>query len=663
VGARNPPADPEGYAAATRERSRFALLRAGILAQQPVLSHVDAEGAQELLRMKDGELRTALVAKNDEVEANIRTTRENIASGKLPLWGSPQVVRATETGLGVTDPQRRGWLSAKVASVKNWELAKSIGMAVLQVGLGIAATLTTGPLGVALAIGASAVGAVDAVDTTSRYLTRSAAAGAAVQREEGMFYEKLDGEWVWVGLAWLGAGLAAADVVRAIRLARAGRSAREISEAVGGRLPEARISKDLELLGIGPKATRGAGTANHAVAQSEGITGHGLASVKGVDDFAADAGTAINRIRTAAGTKEMSFEKLENELTLLAERVLARQHPGVPSPTVKLEHAGRAGAHDPLQNRILLSPESLALRDGVLVGDLSGKNFSSLMGALGHELAHHEQLWAEALMVAAKKELGHAASMSAPTHRSILDAAAARWKGKPADAQKFLDSDPLAKLGEKMNSPALRQQRSVLENEHVQLRAQLERTSDPARRREITAQLEENHRKYSSLLDESHADVVGDSVRAKLRGDPVDTRVLTSQGTVAPVEPNAQASTLIGRPPLAPPAPQTSTPGFKVSQLQHENAANALSRTAPRAPPPTVRPAVPPRAGVREVEQHGALQIRRGPDGVPTALVRADGYRTVQAVRESVSADGATFRVSARETFFVPNGAGPPRPP
>ncbi|GIJ61269.1 eCIS core domain-containing protein [Virgisporangium aurantiacum] len=202
-------------------KERFDALadrRRVVLARYPMLARVDA---REFARLSPEEQNRELHADAIEVLADVDETRDNVIDGDLDLWTLRPVVESTLAGLGITDPDRRGWAMAKHEAEVAEDRNISIAMTVFSIGFGLAAAVVGGPAGVALAAGALGIGAADAMMATEKYFVESAAGNTALDPSQSIVPPDLAGHWGWLVVAWLGVVADAADVLRAVRAVKA----------------------------------------------------------------------------------------------------------------------------------------------------------------------------------------------------------------------------------------------------------------------------------------------------------------------------------------------------------------------------------------------------------------------------------------------------------
>ncbi|MBV9927303.1 MAG: DUF4157 domain-containing protein [Acidobacteria bacterium] len=231
---------------ATQKVADLEVERRRILLDYPLLSQVNPAEFNQLSEEQQG---AALRGATHDVLLNIETTRNNVTSGSLNLWTLGPLVETTLAGLGIADEERKTWAHDKMKSEQHWDMAVSIALGVLQIGLSIAATAVGGPAGVAFAVGALGVGVADAARMTEQYLQEKAAANTDINREAALVPKDIDGQWVWVVVAWVGVGLSFLEAVKAVRVAKMG--AKTMEELVRQLSKETGIAEDVLLKAAG----------------------------------------------------------------------------------------------------------------------------------------------------------------------------------------------------------------------------------------------------------------------------------------------------------------------------------------------------------------------------------------------------------------------------
>jgi uncharacterized coiled-coil protein SlyX len=201
---------------------------------------------------------------------NITETRTNVISGELKLWIHQPLIDTTLAGLGITDPERTGWVKEKVAEEKAGEKADKLFMMLLQIGLSaLAAALSGGVLGAAFAAGAGIVTVADAVNSSNDLAARQAAAGTDVDKDKALIPADIDGEWGWLVVTWLGAGMSFMEAVNAVRMIKLEAKTLDVARAAGGAL-ERKVAEIAEQTGTDEaRLLKLAGAVGEAAAPSE----------------------------------------------------------------------------------------------------------------------------------------------------------------------------------------------------------------------------------------------------------------------------------------------------------------------------------------------------------------------------------------------------------
>lgn len=222
-----------------REITALQEQRREALAHYPMLGRVS--DTKEFAGQDTAEQLATLGGDAERILRDIASTRADVIRGSLNLWGVPSLVDATTAGLALS-PEGQAWVKEKVTSEARWNAAKDATLAVFGLAFGIAAAVASGGTAVAFAAGALGTGVVDAVRTTGEHLTASSAANTALDPAQALVPRDLTGDWAWLVLAWVGVGLDAADVVKAVRAVKAGAAIGE------GARRLARSEKELEKL-------------------------------------------------------------------------------------------------------------------------------------------------------------------------------------------------------------------------------------------------------------------------------------------------------------------------------------------------------------------------------------------------------------------------------
>jgi len=232
--------------------SELEVKRRVLLLDYPLLSQVNAE---EFSRLNPQERGAKLKGSSTQVLADIAETRRNILEGRLNLWTLDPLIQTTLTGLGIADKERVQWVTENSRHEGHLDLAISIALGVIQIGLSIGAVAVGGPVGAAFAVGALGVGIADATRMTNQYFVDKAAANTDVNKNQALVPADLDGQWPWLVVAWVGVGISYLDVVKAVRVVKAG----ELTlEGMAKQLARGKEATEEKLLEIGKSFRSGA---------------------------------------------------------------------------------------------------------------------------------------------------------------------------------------------------------------------------------------------------------------------------------------------------------------------------------------------------------------------------------------------------------------------
>lgn len=186
------------------------LQRKIIVSHYPLLSRVDpkkfkALSEEEMVKQLGGEMPGML--------KDIETVRGMIADGQN-LWEIDSVVDATIAGLGLDEANRKVIVETKAKYVKEKKVA-AIVRTVLSVGFSIAAAFTTGGVSLFFTAGAFGLGVYDAIEATDQYHFDKPASNVGEDKYGGMAEDPSLG---WLVVAWVGVGLDALDVAKAVKV-------------------------------------------------------------------------------------------------------------------------------------------------------------------------------------------------------------------------------------------------------------------------------------------------------------------------------------------------------------------------------------------------------------------------------------------------------------
>lgn len=227
--------------------------------KHPLLGRVSpAELARCLAAGDDEAQANALYAATNaealKVEADVAKTEANLRDGTLDPWDLASIVAGTIQSKGIKDPQQLGWIQGRAQFNATRKAVLGVAAAALQLGLLAVAGPIGGLAGLSLRAIAFGVGVLDAHLATRDYFAKQAATNTALAKHESLFSEKeLGQQGLWLGLAWLGVALDAADIVRVIKALRGGKSPTQAAAEAGGRIPEAVVADGKRFLdGVTP---------------------------------------------------------------------------------------------------------------------------------------------------------------------------------------------------------------------------------------------------------------------------------------------------------------------------------------------------------------------------------------------------------------------------
>jgi len=180
------------------------------LAKYPLLSRV--EPAELLKLTTKEEMAGKLGGELPGILKDIETTKQNVADGKLNLWAVDQVVDATIAGFGLDEAKRKVIMDTKASEAKK-KTIESVVFTVFAIGFGLAAAFVSGGAGLFFAAGAFGLSTYDAMKQTEQYMVDKPASNVALDKDGGFAAPP---GWGWLVVAWIGAGLDAAQVASAV---------------------------------------------------------------------------------------------------------------------------------------------------------------------------------------------------------------------------------------------------------------------------------------------------------------------------------------------------------------------------------------------------------------------------------------------------------------
>ncbi len=185
-----------------------------IASRYPLLTRVDPK---EFKKLSEEEMVKQLGGEMPGMLEDIETVRGMISDGH-PLWEVDSVFQATMAGFGLDEANRKILTETRAEYIKDKQTA-AIVRTVLTIGMSIAAAFTTGGLSLFFTAGAFGLGLYDAIQATDQYAFDKPASNVSEDRYGGMANDPSLG---WLIVAWVGVGLDAADVVRAVNAAGKG---------------------------------------------------------------------------------------------------------------------------------------------------------------------------------------------------------------------------------------------------------------------------------------------------------------------------------------------------------------------------------------------------------------------------------------------------------
>lgn len=148
-------------------------------------------------------LRTQLETRTTTYLGNIRETRENLRGTPEMIFALDPVVANTFKNLGLSKESESGKVvSAHIQSIKNKELAISIALAALTIGLGVLSFFTGGTTALIAGATGAGVGAYDTYREYNQYSTKHAAANTSMRPAQVL--TKDDPSFLWVAVSAFG---------------------------------------------------------------------------------------------------------------------------------------------------------------------------------------------------------------------------------------------------------------------------------------------------------------------------------------------------------------------------------------------------------------------------------------------------------------------------
>jgi len=210
------------YLEASKKLEALSQQRAVVLTQYPMLARVKPE---DFIKLKDEEMLARLGGELPGILKDIAETRQNVADDEINLWSLNQIVDATIAGLGIQSEAKRKVIQDKAKSEAKKKTIKEIVKTIFMVGLGLAAAFVGGPLGLAFAAGALGLSLYDAIEQTRQYAILKPASNTDIDPSKSLVPPEQVPGWGWLVVAWVGVGIDAAAVVKAVSsIAKAERS-------------------------------------------------------------------------------------------------------------------------------------------------------------------------------------------------------------------------------------------------------------------------------------------------------------------------------------------------------------------------------------------------------------------------------------------------------
>lgn len=181
--------------------------------------------------LDDATLLKHIQSKAAEVMKNIRETDDKLEPEKI--WDLPPLVARTKQFLGIAEGSGADQtLTEHQKSLASDSFWKSIGLAALQIGLGILAAVASGGLSLALTIGSAAVGIYQASEHYEEYGFQQAAAGTSLDPAQVLGNQ--DPSLFWLAVDIVGAVIDAGAAFKAFSsLSRAAKAVQSASRAAG----------------------------------------------------------------------------------------------------------------------------------------------------------------------------------------------------------------------------------------------------------------------------------------------------------------------------------------------------------------------------------------------------------------------------------------------
>lgn len=301
----------------TLQRDALVSLRNDILAPVPVLTRVDRKA---LAALPDDQRAGLLANTCGDVLDGIGRSREALLGGRLDVWSLAPAVRPTLASLRVTDPEKVALVEARVFQGQLEDTLWQVTMAALAIGLGVAAAVTTGPLGVGLTLAAAGTGLADAIMQTDEYALASATSRSDLDANESLTHpDELQNAELMLAIAWISIGLDVADAMKlASTVGRLGRTV-SLMDALAESGVQTRIPA--EALEAAARRSRGAVLLGE---EGAGALDEGVEGARAVE-AAEELGSAAGPRGSAGALGALSEDPAYADLVDAAERS-ARAH-------------------------------------------------------------------------------------------------------------------------------------------------------------------------------------------------------------------------------------------------------------------------------------------------------------------------------------------------
>jgi len=230
------------------EHEAFGVFRLAVK-DFPILAYQDLEirkNIKEYAQKSPKEIEALMGEKIVSIKEKIEQTRQGLRSDWPKVWELPPVLQAAMQTAGIIPGSiLETYIKEEIERRKDNSFWKSIGMAVLGIGLGLLA-LVSGPIGWAALAGSLTVGAIDAYNTYQDISFKKAAARSAMSRSKAL--SNVDPSYFWFYVALAGVALDAFDGVKAIKAFAQGAKAAKSARKLAQELTEELVKEEDELV-------------------------------------------------------------------------------------------------------------------------------------------------------------------------------------------------------------------------------------------------------------------------------------------------------------------------------------------------------------------------------------------------------------------------------